>query len=55
MECFPKDAPELEELKNQQKQMNRNKKSNKSKKKELNKQFDKVSKVYKFFDNYLID
>ena len=44
MECFPEDAPELEDLKKQQKAMN-NARKGKSKKNQINKQFDKVTKV----------
>ena len=49
MECFPEDAPELEDLKNQQKQLN-NARKGKSKKNQINKQFDKVTKVNYYSD-----
>ena len=45
MECFPTDIPKLEDLKNVQKDMAKGKGKTKSKKRELNRQFDKVSKV----------
>jgi len=45
MECFQKDIPKLEDLKNSQKDAAKNKGKARSKKRELNRQFDKVTKI----------
>lgn len=44
MECFPTEIPKLEDLKNSQAAA-KGKSKTKSKKRELNRQFEKVSKV----------